>query len=255
MTHPYKRFSVLHVEGEGSRRDLQDSYRLRYEVFCCDERFLPPEDYPDRQEHDVFDALSEHIVVREQASEQLAGTVRLVRYSPERGFPTAHHFADLYTKLADLSLNKVYEISRLCISPLYRQRLVPKDGLYGVESYLDQADGTRPNGSANQRRYPIVLLSMLKKMYQIAVSLGGSYFIASMEAGLIRYLSMCGMESVRLADEYIEFYGQVMPCLIDMDKALARMSQKRPELYEFFLHVEREKVEACPPRPAGYGLG
>jgi N-acyl amino acid synthase of PEP-CTERM/exosortase system len=242
MSDPYERFTVRHIEREGSLKDLQDSYRLRYEVFCREEHFLAEEDYPDQLEHDGFDELSEHIVVRENESERIVGTVRLVRYSNELGFPTAAHFSDLNTKLAQLPLAKIYEISRLCISPLYRQRLVPKDGLYGVESYLEETSGSSQNGSPNRRKYPIILIYLIKKMYQIAVVSGGEYLIASMEAGLIRYLSMCGVESERLAGDYIEFYGKVMPCIIDIDKVLEKMSQKRPELYEFFIHDEKLKA-------------
>jgi N-acyl amino acid synthase of PEP-CTERM/exosortase system len=253
MTNPYQRFRALHVEGEGSRRDLAESFRLRYAVFCREENFLPPQNYPDHYEYDSFDELSEHIIVHECTSERLAGTVRLVRYSQEWGFPTAQHFPDLYATLADLPLAEVYEISRLCISPRYRQRLEPKDGLYGVESYMGSSDSTRSNGSSNHRRYPIILILLLKKLYQVAVSLGGNYLIASMEAGLIRYLSMCGMESMRLTNEYIDFCGKVMPCILDINKVLARMSQKRPELHEFFLHDDLGKVGEAPEQ-ARYSL-
>lgn len=230
MSDLYEKFTALHVEREGSGKDLLDSFRLRFDIFCREECFLAAEDYPDHHEYDDFDELSEHIVVRECESEKVVGTVRLVRHSHELGFPTAHHFSDLYTTLADVPLAETYEISRFCISPLYRQKLVPKDRLYGI-----------------------VLISMMKKMYQTAVSLGGNYLIASMEPCLIRYLSMCGMESVRLSNEYIEFSGQVIPCIIHIDKALDRMSQKRPELYDFFIRDDREKMEGSP-MPAGHLL-
>ncbi len=236
MSDPYEKFAVRHVESEGSDKDLMDSYRLRFDTFCHEESFLPAEDYPDHHEYDCFDELSEHIVVRECESDRLVATVRLVRHSHKLGYPTAYHFSDLYTTLADVPLAETCEISRLCISPLYRQRLVPKEGLYGVESYLEEIDHGHQNDPSRRRQYPIVLILLLKKMYQTAISLGTYHLIASMEAGLMRYLSMCGMESVRLANEYIEFYGQVMPCIIHVDKALDRMSQKKPELYDFFIH-------------------
>lgn len=235
MSECYERFSTRHVEHAESSSDLLDSFRFRYEVFCLEERFLTADDYPDRYEYDQYDALSEHIGVYESRSDTLVGYVRLVKYSKGLGFPTAHHYSELYNKLSGLPLEEVYEISRLCISPMYRQLLVPKDGLYGRKH--DMAENTDQQGDSPKKgKYPIVLALLLKAIYQTSLNMGGGgFWIASMEPGLIRYLSSFGIKSVRLADDYIDFYGKVMPCLIDIDQAFLRMSETVPELYEFFV--------------------
>jgi N-acyl amino acid synthase of PEP-CTERM/exosortase system len=214
-----KRFIVQHIEKEGTLKDLLDSFRLRFEIFCREKGFLSAEDYPKSHEYDCFDHLSHHIVVRDPESAELLGTVRLVRYSREFGLPTAHHFPDLYAKLADIPLTQTYEISRLCISETYRQGFVPKEG-----------------------HYRFVLLSMIKKIYHTVTALEGNYLIATMEAGMIRYLSMFGIEPIRLSDKCIEFYGQVTPCVIYIDTLLERISQKRPELYDFFMNDDHKKA-------------
>jgi hypothetical protein len=110
---------------------------------------------------------------------------------------------------------------------------VPADELYCLESYLDESQNGQPNDPSNRRKYPIALILLIKKMRKISMSLGVNYLIASMETGLIRYLSICGIESVRLTDECIEFYGQVLPCIIDIDTTFARMSKNRPKLHQF----------------------
>lgn len=243
MSNSSKRFTALHVETEGSRQDLEDSFRLRFEIFCRKECFIAPDNHPDGRECDRFDELSEHIIVRECESRKLAGAVRLVRYSHELGFPTARHFSHLYKKLVDLPINRIAEISRLCISPRHRHRLVQKDELLGGAGCTEHACETGPsNGSSHRRGYPIILLSLVKKIYHVAVSLGVDYMIASMEDGLLRYLSLWGMEPERLADAYIDFYGHVMPCIIDVDRARARMCEKRPEIYKFLVSDDDERI-------------
>jgi len=235
MSEPYERFSVSHVEYRAASKALDDSYRLRYEIYCSEEQFLPAQDYPDHLQFDNYDEVSEHFIVREAAMDKLAGCSRLIKYSKELGFPTADHFPELYSKLSGLPLEKVCEVSRFCVSSDFRQRLVPKDGPYGIESYLPENRIELPEGQAENRRYPIVLLLMIKAMYQLSLKRENRYWIASMEPGLIRYFSSCGMQWVRLANDYIDFYGKVMPCLVDLEKAINQMSEKRPDIHNFII--------------------
>lgn len=235
MSEHYERFSVSHIEYEVSGKDLNDSYSLRYEIYCLEEQFLSAENYPDCLQFDNYDAVSEHFVVREATMDKLAGCARLIKYSKELGFPTADHFPELYGKLSGLPLERVCEVSRFCVSSDFRQRLVPKDGPYGIESYLPENRIELPEGQAENRRYPIVLLLMIKAMYQLSLKRQDRYWIASMEPGLIRYFSSCGMQWVRLADDYIDFYGKVMPCLVDLEKAIIQMSEKRPDIHKFMI--------------------
>src|SRR5262245_46458581 len=68
---------------------LEQSYCLRYQVFCLERGFLPAENYPDQREVDKFDAHSIHIGVLDMEG-RLVGTVRLVEPSLY-GFPLFHH--------------------------------------------------------------------------------------------------------------------------------------------------------------------
>jgi N-acyl amino acid synthase of PEP-CTERM/exosortase system len=226
-----ERFSTRYVDYDGSIGYMLDSFRFRYKVFCLEERFLTADNYPNGYEYDNYDKWSEHIGVYEDQSDTLVGYVRLVKHSQDLGFPTAHHYSELYDKLSGLPLEKVYEISRLCISPMYRQLMASRDELSGGKSYTVQ-----PGDYPKKRKYPVVLTLLLKAMYQTSINMGGGFWIASMEPGLIRYLSsLIGLKSVRLANDYIDFYGKVMPCLIEINQSSCRMSEKVPELYEFFV--------------------
>src|SRR6185503_11371727 len=64
---------------------LADSYRLRYQVYCLERGFLPPDACHDGMERDEFDAHAVHIAAFDPHS-KMAGTVRMVRQS-ELGLP------------------------------------------------------------------------------------------------------------------------------------------------------------------------
>ena len=66
---------------------MEQSYRLRYQVYCCERNFLPVEDYPDGRESDEFDRHSVHVGVLD-AWGDLAATARVVSLTKAGpGFP------------------------------------------------------------------------------------------------------------------------------------------------------------------------
>jgi N-acyl amino acid synthase of PEP-CTERM/exosortase system len=100
---------------------LEESYRLRYQVYCLERNFLHAEDYPDQREVDEFDRDSVHVGVVEDSGD-LVGTARLVKPSGA-GLPLLRH-CTLYpdvTTLDDCS-HTVVEVSRVSISRHYRRR-------------------------------------------------------------------------------------------------------------------------------------
>ena len=74
---------------DGQRALLEQSYRLRYQVYCLERKFLRAEDYPNGLEIDEFDRHAAHIGAIDSHGE-LAGTARVVR-SSEQGLPIFEH--------------------------------------------------------------------------------------------------------------------------------------------------------------------
>ncbi len=74
---------------DGQRALLEQSYRLRYQVYCLERKFLRAEDYPNGLEIDEFDRHAAHIGAIDSHGE-LAGTARVVRAS-EQGLPIFEH--------------------------------------------------------------------------------------------------------------------------------------------------------------------
>jgi N-acyl amino acid synthase of PEP-CTERM/exosortase system len=218
-----------HIESENGPEILNESFRLRYRIYCEEANFLNKDDYPSGIEVDKYDPYSDHIVSLNQQydTNNTVGTVRLVRYSDELGFPTAEHYEKLYRLLSNINAREVCEISRLCISKDFRKRVEPRDGLYGVESYLEEDKYER-------RKYPVILLHLFRKMHAVSRQSGINYWIASMEETLSRVLGMYAIKFQYLSDDVIEYYGRVRLYIAEIPTIEERMSVQRPDLYPFF---------------------
>ena len=223
-----------HIESEGDLKELEESYRLRYKIYCQEAQFLNKEDYPEGKEFDEYDLHSEHIVaqhVDDANKGAIVGTIRLVNFTDQLGFPTGKHYPELYELIPSIDYHEISEISRLCIAQEFRRRLADKDGLYGIESYLAEQQDER-------RKYPVILLHLFKKMYIVSKQKGIRYWLASMEDSLFKVLSKYGVRFQIIGENYIEYYGRVRPYIAEMAQLEEMMSVHRPDLWPFFCDVQ-----------------
>jgi len=145
-------------------RYLRDSYALRYEVYCNEQHFLAPEDYPSRLEIDSYDHHAIHVgaINREGV---LVGTLRLVLPSAQ-GFPLFEHCALFgeYKYLADPAnpaRASAVEISRLAVSKSYRRRA--NDGLFGIAETEDKRAQQRDGETPRRRNRPELVLGLYRR--------------------------------------------------------------------------------------------
>lgn len=215
------------IKGEHAQ-EYDSMHRLRYQVFCHEVHFLNPDQYPAGLEIDDFDAVSEHFLATvANHNNEVVGTVRLVRWSESRSFPTAMHFGPLLEQLDRLGfpLDSTAEISRLCISKQYRKRL--KDGLLGLDGYEGCCD--------QRRRYPEVILELFKVMYLASrFDLGITHWIAAFEDSLYRLLHRYGVHLDPIAHEEIDYYGKVKIYGASIPQILETMKMQGSEFYAFF---------------------
>src|SRR6185369_820500 len=103
---------------DGDPQLLEESYRLRYQVYCVERRFLDATDYPDGREVDEFDEHSVHLGLI-AAEGTLIGTARLIKPNPH-GFPMFRHCAFFPEVMPPDAPHVVpMEASRLAISRKY----------------------------------------------------------------------------------------------------------------------------------------
>jgi N-acyl amino acid synthase of PEP-CTERM/exosortase system len=209
---------------------LRESYRLRYQVYCLDRRFLPAEDYPDGLEVDVYDGHSVHLGVVTSTGE-LAATARLVELS-DAGLPMLDHcsiFTD-ETSLFDTTRH-VVEISRL-VSPKYSRRA--GDGYYSLQGATDRRDGEERRGNVEP------VLTLYKTIYQTSKRRGFTHWLAASEKSLYRLLVRYGFPFRAIGPE-TDYHGSVAPYLMDLrelDQTI--LGRQMPMLHDFLNGLEPE---------------
>lgn len=225
---------------------LNDSYALRYEVYCRERQFLAPEKYPHELETDIYDRSAIHVggINKEGA---LAGTVRLVLPS-EQGFPLLEHcklFRE-YQYLADPDKSAQFslaEISRLAVSKSYRRRR--GDGFYDLASKEDAVAPAEADDEVMHRRHkPEIIFGLYRVMYQTSKRQGITHWFAAMERPLLRLLHRYNFDFKPIGPE-LDYYGPVTPYFAEIAEIEMGVHRQHPEmLADFVQGLEPELVPA-----------
>jgi N-acyl amino acid synthase of PEP-CTERM/exosortase system len=199
---------------------MRDHYRLRYQVYCLERKFLPAANFPEGLEMDDFDRHAEHVGAIDVWG-TLAGTARVVKVmAAGPGLPIFQHcriFAD-ETELLNPD-NTVVEISRLSMSRGYRRR---------------QQDGLPERRDVRRE----VFLTLFKAVYQATKRLGATHWIVATEKSLQRLLAQYGFPFRAIGPE-CDYGGRVVPYLMNLaafDEVI--LSGRVPELDEIIVGLE-----------------
>jgi N-acyl amino acid synthase of PEP-CTERM/exosortase system len=211
---------------------LEQSYQLRYQVYCVEREFLRAEDYPHGVEIDEFDNVSIHIGVTDRFG-RLAGTARMVRPCGDR-LPTFDH-CPLLSVLPELwsPTSRVVEISRLCVSRSYGTARPPGTGA----SRLPSAERSPRGGGASEDRGS-VFFAIVKALYQVSKRSRATHWLVATERSLQRFLSRNGFPFHQLGSEF-DYLGPVVPYLMDLrelDKVV--QSGRYPALADLTVGLE-----------------
>jgi N-acyl amino acid synthase of PEP-CTERM/exosortase system len=243
VTDRYFRFARVH-EGSG----LEAAFRIRYQVYCVERRFLPEADYPEQAETDEFDGDSVHAVATHLSGEP-AGTARLV-LSSRRGFPAARHcvFDEPFGYLAETghpALAHVAEVSRLAISKSFRRRRY--DGLYGAPPRTDPSIG--PDQVvvpfAPPRNSPEIIIGLWRVLYQESKRCDIRHWILAMERGLLLLVKRMGFDCVPVGPE-VDYYGPVRPYIVSLEALEQRLVHRFPQTLLYLTRgLERQRLPSC----------
>jgi N-acyl-L-homoserine lactone synthetase len=179
--------SIFHARSiDGDARLLDESYRLRYQVYCVERGFLDSTRYPDGREIDEFDEHSLHLGVIDSAGE-MVGTARLIKRNP-LGFPMFRYCAFFPgVQMLDAPHVIPVEVSRLAIS--------------------------RHSARGHRRTEPF--LTLVKAMVQGARLAGATHLMGANEASLHRKLAHFGFP-YRLCGPTANYYGPVAPHVMSL---------------------------------------
>jgi N-acyl-L-homoserine lactone synthetase len=190
---------------------MEQSYRLRYQVYCLERGFLDATNYFDQLERDEFDGFSLHAGVVSQHRD-LVGTLRLVNICMEE-LPLFRHCT--VSKECESRLRRddvqLAEVSRLCMSRRWRD---------------EQAGSSR------------VAMNLFRAGYQTSKRHGLTHWLAAMEPSLHRLLSALGVP-FRIVGPITDYFGEVAPYMCDLQEFDAIiLSGKRPRLGSFLDGLE-----------------
>ena len=179
---------------------LHAMQRLRYEVYCLEQRFVDAARCTDGRESDEYDPHAIHFAAATESGEVVA-TLRLVLDSP-LGFPLERHAPSLLDDRPHGERPRTGEVSRLIIAPRYRTATI---------------------------REPLILFGLFRHLYEEAWRLGLDYLVAAMEGKLARLLRRLGFPFVPLGGP-ISYFGEVTP--FGAPLAMMRPGYKRIIAYQ-----------------------
>jgi N-acyl-L-homoserine lactone synthetase len=180
---------------------VREAHRLRYQVYCVENDYLDGNGL----EVDEFDLHSHHVIMRDNVTGEVVGTVRLVLWQqemPEASFPmqqvspaSLRHYVPLRTTA---------EVSRFALSKARRD-------LVGVKAGL-------------------LRLLLVQGVVRLSAELGITHWVAVMEPSLLRLLKGSGIHFSPIGNP-IEYHGLRQCCYAKIDALLARVYEDHPEIW------------------------
>lgn len=181
---------------------VEETYRLRYQVYCIERHFL---DGNAGIESDEFDSCSRHTVLINKTSGAIVGSARLILGSsrrPHDSFPMQHLCSGRLPP--GVNLDTAAEVSRFAISKERR----------------------------SQTANALMRLALVQGLLDLSAQLGLVHWCAVMEPCLLRLLEMSAIR-FKAFGPLVEYHGLRQPCFNRIDDLLEGVATKRMELWNF----------------------
>lgn len=204
-------------------------YRLRYQVYCIENKFLNSEHYPDDLEFDDFDQCSIHYLIRHRQSGDYAATTRLILPDvnhPEKLFPLEHHCKiDNVAVMQSINRGHLGEVSRFCVSKAFKKRKNEAHTLEGIGS--DWQD----NFTLDERRaFPHITLALIACFIKASYESDIHYLYATMEPSLFRFVSALGINFIKIGP-LVDYHGERRPGVIKISNMLDGVAEKNLDIW------------------------
>ena len=124
-----------------TQEEKEEAFKLRFEVYCKEKKYLKSENYPDGLEQDNFDKIADHFIALNKLG-KVVGTLRLVPREndlfKEKSIPL-EHYTDFSRHVNTDSI--VSELSRFTIDKDYRTNYLLNFGLIKNATLFGLAEG------------------------------------------------------------------------------------------------------------------
>jgi N-acyl amino acid synthase of PEP-CTERM/exosortase system len=225
-----RHFDAVFCEAPASTTaDLQEAFRLRYQVYCLDRGFEDAGSCPDGFERDDYDDLALHCLLRDRLGKSALGTVRLVMASAGpsgiNGLPLADYaHRESIEVLASLPPTSTAEISRFAIARWAREIL--------WQSQRASRAGCVPTRDLEcSRLLPYMSLGLIRGLVRLSIEHGISHWCLAAEPSLLRRLRGFGLHFVN-AGPMVEHRGLRQVCYANLQELLARVECEHPEFWD-----------------------
>lgn len=219
---------------------IRSAQRLRYEVYCREYGFEREEDCPGGLEQDDYDPLAYHCLIKHQATDTVAGCLRLIPHPPEPAqlLPIEQHCAAALIgatrRPSGLPQREVCEISRIAVSAQFRRRLTEHETPLGNPVSAE-------NDDLAARIYPMLAVALFMAARVMMLGFQRPCVFAMMEPRLARMLLRVNMVFDRLGP-VVDYHGQRAAYFLHYTPAVhaAAVADLRTELVDLLQVVQAQ---------------
>ena len=227
-------FSVIRADTPA----LQDAlFRLRYQVYCVENPFENPADFPDGRETDAWDASALHAVLIHKPTSAVIGGVRLIPPGLN-SLPIRRVIGVEENRILDaFPPQHCAEISRYTVSRVFRRRI-------GEKQFSDSSLPDWSSPAEHRRILPNITLGLMRAVLGFCAERDIRYLFATMAPALLRLLDGFGLHFYPLGS-CVNFHGVRQPCFASCADLLAGLRRQHEDFYE----VVRTGLDSGQPAP------
>lgn len=197
------------------------AFRLRYQVYCIENRFEDPAANPGRLECDAYDEHSVHSLLAHRESRTIVGTVRLV-LPTWNGQPRPLPIQDVTGvgasgTTAPYPAERTAEVSRFSLAKSFRHLLAERSNIRTQD--------------AERKVICHLPLGLIRGCVQMSAEYGITHWTCIMEPALLRLLGRLGLHFTPVGP-MVDFHGRRQPCWAELDTLLRGVWRERPEVWE-----------------------
>jgi len=216
------------VASAETKEMVEHAHRIRYKVYCCENKFESSEDHRNNMEIDEYDVRSAHCLLTDRSNNQIVGTVRMILpdiNALDSSFPVQQFCSRQLICERKIPLATTAEVSRFAISRVFRYRAPERarDSSFPVDKEVLE---------------PFITLGLIRGLVQMSLDHGITDWFAVMEPSLLRLLSRFGICFTPIGP-LIEHHGFRQPCHANVSTLLERVRQEHFDLWEFVTESSR----------------
>jgi N-acyl amino acid synthase of PEP-CTERM/exosortase system len=200
---------------------LDQVYKLRYQVYCCENNFEAADAFMDRREIDEYDCRSVHSLLMDRSNNSVAGTVRIILPDVKKldnCLPIQQFCSHKLILDRKIPLSTTAEVSRFAVSKTFRN-----------SSPENNDHATYPVD--RQALAPYITLGLIRGLIQMSLEHGITDWFAVMEPSLLRLLARFGIYFKPIGS-LIDYHGMRQPSHIRLNDLLNDVYHDKYEIWQ-----------------------